>query len=299
MTECTQTRETAALVAAGGGSRHAPPSSSASRRAPLRTLGAAATCSQSSLATPALAAGALAGSRHARRRADALRSIWSSTDSEPSGAGGAAARRRSARRRRAVAGERYLDHQRPALDEPDAQLSGARRAHGHAARARLRRRDQRRRAARRRARRSRSAARRCATRSGARARRRGRGAGAPDAVQHDAVRGRGRRPRPAHHPQRQPAAARWSARRAGSPARSPPSPGATGRRCAPAAATPCASTPAPSAPQAGRLEVAPAEQEVQLETGRGRDPFAGFDPFGAMRRIGGSRLFDSFFGAAR
>ena len=53
------------------------------------------------------------------------------------------------------------------------------------------------------------------------------------------------------------------------------------------------------APQAGRLEVAPADQEVQLETGRGRDPLAGFDPFGAMRRMGGSRLFDSFFGGAR
>ncbi|MBX3024732.1 protein BatD [bacterium] len=51
------------------------------------------------------------------------------------------------------------------------------------------------------------------------------------------------------------------------------------------------------APQAGRLEVAPAEQEVQLETGRGRNPLADFDPFGAMQRMGGSRLFDSFFGA--
>ncbi len=51
------------------------------------------------------------------------------------------------------------------------------------------------------------------------------------------------------------------------------------------------------APQAGRVELAPADQEVQLETSRGRDPFAGFDPFGAAGRMGANRLFDSFFGA--
>lgn len=51
------------------------------------------------------------------------------------------------------------------------------------------------------------------------------------------------------------------------------------------------------APQSGRLEVAPAEQEVQLETGRARNPLADLDAFGAMQRMGGSHLFDSFFGA--
>ena len=53
------------------------------------------------------------------------------------------------------------------------------------------------------------------------------------------------------------------------------------------------------APQAGRVEVAPAEQAVQLETARGRDPLAGFDPFGSMRRMGAGSLFDSFFGGAQ
>lgn len=54
------------------------------------------------------------------------------------------------------------------------------------------------------------------------------------------------------------------------------------------------------APQAGRIELAPAEQEVQVETGRRRiDPFAELGgaggAFGALRRFGGSDLFDSFF----
>jgi hypothetical protein len=52
------------------------------------------------------------------------------------------------------------------------------------------------------------------------------------------------------------------------------------------------------APQAGRIAVAPVQQEVAIESGRGRvDPFADFDDaFGAMRRLGGASLFDSFFG---
>lgn len=52
------------------------------------------------------------------------------------------------------------------------------------------------------------------------------------------------------------------------------------------------------APQAGRIEMPPAEQTVQIESGRARDPFAGMDPFDAMRRMGAGNLFDSFFGRA-
>ena len=52
------------------------------------------------------------------------------------------------------------------------------------------------------------------------------------------------------------------------------------------------------APQAGRFQLAPADQELQLESGRARNPFAGMDPFGAMRRSGAGSLFDQFFGGA-
>jgi hypothetical protein len=47
--------------------------------------------------------------------------------------------------------------------------------------------------------------------------------------------------------------------------------------------------------QAGRITIAPAMQDVQIETGRGADPFGGRDPFAAMRRFGGADLIDSFF----
>ena len=54
------------------------------------------------------------------------------------------------------------------------------------------------------------------------------------------------------------------------------------------------------APQAGRIEIAPVEQEVEVEVGRERvDPFADFDDaFGSLRRFGGADLFDSFFSRA-
>jgi hypothetical protein len=52
------------------------------------------------------------------------------------------------------------------------------------------------------------------------------------------------------------------------------------------------------APQAGRLQIAPADQEVQIETGNRRNPLDGFDPFGSMRRFGGGSLIDQFFGGA-
>jgi len=55
------------------------------------------------------------------------------------------------------------------------------------------------------------------------------------------------------------------------------------------------------APQAGRIEVAPVEQEMQIEGGRKRvDPFADMDDgFGAFRRFGGADLLDSFFSRAQ
>jgi hypothetical protein len=52
------------------------------------------------------------------------------------------------------------------------------------------------------------------------------------------------------------------------------------------------------APQAGRVQVAPADQELQVESGRARNPLAGMDPFGSMRRFGAGSLFDQFFGGA-
>jgi hypothetical protein len=47
--------------------------------------------------------------------------------------------------------------------------------------------------------------------------------------------------------------------------------------------------------QAGRITIAPAAQDVRIETGRSADPFGGRDPFAAMRRFGGADLIDSFF----
>jgi hypothetical protein len=51
------------------------------------------------------------------------------------------------------------------------------------------------------------------------------------------------------------------------------------------------------APQAGRIEMAPIQQDVEIEIGRDRTgPFAGFDDaFGSLRKFGGADLFDSFF----
>jgi hypothetical protein len=55
------------------------------------------------------------------------------------------------------------------------------------------------------------------------------------------------------------------------------------------------------APQAGRLEVSPAQQEVQIEGPRQRiDPFGDMDDaFGGFRRFGGADLLDSFFARAQ
>lgn len=55
------------------------------------------------------------------------------------------------------------------------------------------------------------------------------------------------------------------------------------------------------APQPGRIEVAPVQQEVQIETGRERvDPFDGSgDALGALRHFGGTDLLDSFFSRAQ
>ena len=52
--------------------------------------------------------------------------------------------------------------------------------------------------------------------------------------------------------------------------------------------------------QPGRIEVAPVQQQVEIETGRERvDPFDGFDDaFGAFRKFGGTDLLDSFFARA-
>jgi hypothetical protein len=55
------------------------------------------------------------------------------------------------------------------------------------------------------------------------------------------------------------------------------------------------------APQAGRTELSPVRQEVEIETGRERvDPFDGFgDAFGSLRGFGGTDLLDSFFSRVR
>ena len=52
---------------------------------------------------------------------------------------------------------------------------------------------------------------------------------------------------------------------------------------------------------AGRLQVAPVQQEVQIESNRARrDPFDGFgDALDAMRKFGGADLLDSFFARAQ
>ena len=81
------------------------------------------------------------------------------------------------------------------------------------------------------------------------------------------------------------------------PGSSPPSRGATATPCRTGGGNAVRFHTRFAAGQPGRVEIPPADQEVQLETGRGRDPFAGFDPFGAMNGMGGSRLLDSFFGA--
>lgn len=52
------------------------------------------------------------------------------------------------------------------------------------------------------------------------------------------------------------------------------------------------------APEAGRHELSPIQQDVEIEVGRSRggDPFAAFgDAFGSMRKFGGADLLDSFF----
>jgi hypothetical protein len=51
------------------------------------------------------------------------------------------------------------------------------------------------------------------------------------------------------------------------------------------------------APQAGRVQVAPIQQEVAIESGRERiDPFGDIDDaFADMRKFGGANLFNSFF----
>jgi hypothetical protein len=55
------------------------------------------------------------------------------------------------------------------------------------------------------------------------------------------------------------------------------------------------------APQSGRIEIAPVEQEVAIEVGRARvDPFGDFDDaFGSLRKFGGVDLLDSFFARAQ
>ncbi|MDX2169383.1 MAG: BatD family protein, partial [Deltaproteobacteria bacterium] len=47
---------------------------------------------------------------------------------------------------------------------------------------------------------------------------------------------------------------------------------------------------------AGRTTIAPATQDMRVESGRPQEPFGGRDPFAALRgRFGGADLFDSFF----
>ncbi|MEO8605457.1 MAG: BatD family protein, partial [bacterium] len=46
---------------------------------------------------------------------------------------------------------------------------------------------------------------------------------------------------------------------------------------------------------AGRIELAPATQDMQIESGRARGAGGGSDPFAAMRRFGGADLLDSLF----